>query len=78
MLNEKVIETSLHICIVSKCIEQLLDLIDHVKNVGIEEIVEIIRDFAKHGEEVIDREFTKHGKEVIDKKKLQLRRVVIK
>jgi hypothetical protein len=28
--------------IVSKCIEQLLDLMDHVKNVGIEEIVEII------------------------------------
>ena len=55
-----------------------MDLIDHVENVGIEEIVEIIRDFAKHGEEVIDREFAKHGKEVIDKKKLQLRRVVIK
>jgi hypothetical protein len=29
---------------------------DHVENVGIEEIVEIIREFAKHGEEVIDRE----------------------
>ena len=55
-----------------------MDLIDHAENVGIEEIVEIIHDFAKHGEEVIDREFAKHGKEVIDKKKLQLRRVVIK
>ena len=39
---------------------------DHVENVGIEKIVEIIREFAKHGEEVID------------KKKLQLRRVVMK
>jgi hypothetical protein len=55
-----------------------LDLIDHVENVGIKEIIEIIREFAKHGEEVIDREFAKHGKEVIDKKKLQLRKVVIK
>ena len=40
--------------IVSKCIEQLLDLMDHVENVGIEEIVEIIRKFANHGEEVVD------------------------
>ena len=55
----------LHICIVSKCIEQLLDLMDHVENVGIEEIVEIIREFAKHIEEVIDKE------------KLQLQRVVM-
>jgi hypothetical protein len=39
---------------------------DHVENVGIEEIVEIIREFAKHGEEVIV------------KKKLQLRRVIMK
>jgi hypothetical protein len=39
---------------------------DHVENVGIEEIVEIIREFAKHGEEVVDKE------------KLQLRRVVMK
>ena len=51
---------------------------DHVENVGIEEIVEIIREFAKHGEEVIDREFAKHGEKVIDKKKLQLRRVIMK
>jgi hypothetical protein len=36
--------------IVSKCIEQLLYLIDYVENVGIEEIVERIREFAKHGE----------------------------
>jgi hypothetical protein len=39
---------------------------DHVENVGIEEIVEIIREFAKHGEKVIDKE------------KLQLQRVVMK
>ena len=39
---------------------------DHVENVGIEKIVEIIREFAKHGEEVID------------KNKLQLQRMVIK
>ena len=63
---------------------------DHVENVGIEEIDEIIREFAKHGEEVVDREFAKHseevvdhefakhGEEVIDKEKLQLRRVVMK
>ena len=31
--------------IVSKCIEQLLDLMDHVENVGIEEIPEIITEF---------------------------------
>ena len=42
--------------IVSKCIEQLLDLMDHVENVGIEEIIEIIREFAKYGEEVVDKE----------------------
>ena len=30
---------------------------DHVENVGIEKIVEIIRKFAKHGEEVVDLEF---------------------
>ena len=35
-------------------------------NVGIEEIVEIIREFAKHDEEVVDKE------------KLQLRTVVMK
>ena len=29
---------------------------NHVENVGIEEIVEIICEFAKHGEEVVDRE----------------------
>ena len=52
--------------IVSKCIEQLLDLMDHVENVGIEEIVEIIREFAKHEEKVID------------KKKIQLRKLVMK
>ena len=38
---------------------------DHVEIVGIEEIVEIICEFAKHDEEVID------------KKKLQLRKVVM-
>ena len=32
---------------------------DHVENVGIEEIVEIIHEFAKHSEEVVDREFAK-------------------
>ena len=39
---------------------------DHVENVGIEKIIEIIREIAKHGEEVVDKE------------KLQLRRVVMK
>ena len=29
---------------------------DHVENVGIEEIVEIICEFAKHDEEVVDKE----------------------
>ena len=29
---------------------------DHVENVGIEEIVEIICDFVKHGKEVVDKE----------------------
>ena len=45
---------------------------DHVENVEIEEIVEIIREFAKHGEEMVDREFAKYDEEVIDKEKLQL------
>ena len=45
---------------------------DHVENVGIEEIVEIIREFTKHGKEVVDCEFAKYGEEVVDKKKLQL------
>ena len=40
--------------IVSKCIEQLLNLMDHVENVGIEEIVERIREFAKHSEKMVD------------------------
>ena len=41
--------------IVSKCIEQLLDLMDYVENVGIKEIVEIIHEFAKHNEEAVDK-----------------------
>ena len=45
---------------------------DHVENVGIEEIVEIIREFAKHGEEVVDCEFAHYGEEVVDQEKLQL------
>jgi hypothetical protein len=66
LLNEKVIDKPTYMeSIVSKCIEQLLDLMDHVENVGIEEIVEIISEFE-------------HGEEVVDKKKLQLRRVVMK
>ena len=40
---------------------------DHVENIGIEEIVEIIHKFAKYGKEVVDK-----------KKKLQLQRVVMK
>ena len=51
---------------------------DHVENVGIEEIDEIIREFAKHGEEVVDRVFAKHSEEVVDKEKIQLQRVVLK
>ncbi len=39
---------------------------DHVENVGIEAIVEIIREFAKQDEEVIDKE------------KVQLKRLVMK
>ena len=46
MLNEKVIDKPTYMeSIVSKCIEQLLDLMDHVENVGIEEIAEIITEF---------------------------------
>ena len=52
--------------IVSKCLEQFLDLMNHVINVRIEEIVEIIHEFAKHYEEVVDKE------------KIQLQRVVMK
>ncbi len=40
--------------IISKCIEQLLGLMNHVKNVGI--VVEIISELAQHGEEVVDKE----------------------
>ena len=50
----------------------------HVENVGIEEIVEIIREFAKHGEEMVDCEFAQYSEEVVDKEKLQLQRVVMK
>jgi hypothetical protein len=43
LLNENVIDKPTYMeSIVSKCIEQLLDLMDHAKNVGIEEVVEII------------------------------------
>ena len=44
---------------------------DHVENVGIEKIVEIIRKFAKHGED-LHLEFAKYSEEVVDKEKLQL------
>ena len=38
MLNKKVIDKPIYMeNIVSKCIEQFLDLMDHVENVGIEE-----------------------------------------
>ena len=41
-MNKKVIDKPTYMeSIVSKCIEQLLDLIDYVKNIGIEEIAEI-------------------------------------
>ena len=39
---------------------------NHVENVGIEEIVEIICEFAKHDEEVVNNE------------KLQLRKIIMK
>ena len=39
---------------------------DYIENVRIVEIVGIIR------------EFVKHGKEVVDKEKLQLRRIIMK
>ena len=52
--------------IVSKCIVQLFYLMDHVENIGIEKIVEIICKFAKQDEEVVDKE------------KVQLRRLVMK
>lgn len=51
--------------IVSKCTEQLLDLLDRVEDAGIEQIVEIISVFSEHGDEVVDTE------------KLQSRRVVM-
>lgn len=51
--------------IVSKCTEQLLDLLDRVEDAGIEQIVEIISVFPEHGDEVVDT------------KKLQSRRVVM-
>jgi hypothetical protein len=35
----------MHFSLVSKYIEQLLDVMDHVENVGIEETVEIISKF---------------------------------
>ena len=50
---------------VSKCTEQLLDLLDRVEDAGIEQIVEIISVFPEHGDEVVDTE------------KLQSRRVVM-
>ena len=56
----------LELCILVTGVEELLDLMDHVENVGIEEIIEIIHEFAKHSEEVVDKE------------KLQFRRVVMK
>ena len=56
----------LELCILVTRVEQLLDLMDHVENVGIEEIVEIIHEFAKHSEEVVDKE------------KLQFQKVVMK
>jgi ethanolamine utilization protein EutA (predicted chaperonin) len=67
LLNEKVIDKlTYRESIVSKCIEQLLDPMDHVENLGIEEIVEIIREFAEQNEEVVDKE------------KVQLQRLVMK
>ena len=50
---------------VSKCTEQLLDLLDRVEDAGIEQIIEIISVFPEHGDEVVDTE------------KLQSRRVVM-
>ena len=43
---------------------------DHIKNIRIEEIVKIIREFTKLSEEVVDCEFAKHNEEVVDNKKL--------
>ena len=43
-----------------------MDLTDHVENVGIEEIVKIIHEFAIRDEEVVDKE------------KLQFQKVVMK
>jgi hypothetical protein len=31
---------------------------DHVENIGVEEIVEIFREFVKHGEEVVNKKKT--------------------
>ena len=56
----------LELCILVTGVEELLDLMDHVENVGIEEIIEIIHEFAKYSEEVVDKE------------KLQFRKVVMK
>ena len=48
-MNEKVIDKPTYMeSIVSKCIEQLLDLMDYVENVGIEKIVEIISELRRN------------------------------
>jgi hypothetical protein len=45
-LNEKVIDQPTYMeSIVSKCLKQLLDLIDHVENIEIEENAEIIIEY---------------------------------
>ena len=47
-MNEKVIDKPTYMeSMVSKCIEQLLDLMDYVENVGIEKIVEIISELRR-------------------------------
>ncbi|XP_057976515.1 uncharacterized protein LOC131163786 [Malania oleifera] len=51
--------------IASKCVEQLLELLDRVEDVGIEEIVEKISEFLKDGNEFCDAEKLQLRKEVM-------------
>lgn len=51
--------------IVSKCIERLLELLDHTEDAGIEEIVESISRFSTDGSEAVDSEKLQSRKAVM-------------
>ncbi|XP_021285798.1 uncharacterized protein LOC110417668 [Herrania umbratica] len=66
LLSEEVVSRPTDMeSIISKCTEQLLELLDHVEDVGIEGIVEIISGFSRDGDQVADAE------------KLQMRKVMM-